>query len=642
MTRSRARSPRVEQPAPVYYHYPAVCLFFLFILLSISHLYPQAAYPLHGVAIGAGLVLVFAATGFHHAARRWRGQGRPLLIAAAVASIAWVGWWALRQLDSPLPAQARIQLAQMFQGTLVFLTAMSAIVTWPRRDFRPIGEEHHTLPPHQLAAMWLGGLTAFLALFAIYQVIGPPSLPFTYRAQEQTVAANPQAFDPASYEGILHALRERRAASRLGSPNVFAGLIAIAMPLIVALAFGPGKARARWFWRAAGLWTLWALVLSGSRGGVLGTFAGLVLMGALVLLRRGSKAPLAAVGLLASGWLLTAAAGPAPLSGSRWFGITTVQQRVSYWTSGVQIWSENWLLGAGPGSFAAYYPQHRLPGANETAFAHNWIVQWGTEVGILGLAVLLVWLVAVLALGIRWWRAAGRESLLPAAFVAAGGAALAHGLIEFTLSTREIYLDTALVLGVLVGMGARLPLLSAKSGRRALQLAFVGIVVVAGAASWWMCELRPAGADFYRTIAEERAEDPDDRVAAYTEALGWQPDDPRLYESRAFARRAAGDPRAIDDLRRALKLAPFSARLHQSLALFEVAAGNLDEAIRLQREAVRLHPLDATHRLVLAEFLWQAGEKDEARELVASTSDLNKSKLEDAHRERLVREYGVR
>jgi Flp pilus assembly protein TadD len=528
----------------------------------------------------------------------------------------------------------------MVQFALVTACATRLVATWPGEDFAaaPSSGERRAVSPTRLAAYALALLASLFSLHAAYQVIGPESLPGTYAAQAAVMRAYPEEFDPATYEGVLHALTEAgRAAGRLGSPNLLAGLIALALPLTAALAL---TAAARWksvLWMGGLLAQVWALVLTGSRGGVLGGALGLGALGVLWLLgrRRPHAVPIAAVFVLSSIGL-TGAAPPAPESGSRWFGGTTVLQRIAYWETGIAIWREQPLLGAGPGAYATLYPQHRRPGAQETSFAHNWVIQQGAESGAVGVLLFSGLALAAAWLGLRAWRrASGEERVLLAGLLASLAAAVGHGLVEITLASRELLLDVGLVAGVLAGAGCRaMPTQAVSREAPAVRIAAGGVALLL-AAGLWITAVRPAVATFHAQRASVLlldGEPPEDAVAEYTGALGWTPGDAALWEARAVVRARTGDPRAGDDLTRAMALAPHSARLRQTAAGFAAARGLWDEALRLQREAIALHPLDGSHRLNLARLQLETGDRAAARETVAALDGLLLSTLEQRQR----------
>ncbi|MBI5154019.1 O-antigen ligase family protein [Candidatus Poribacteria bacterium] len=612
-------------PAPrLFYHYPSLCLAFLLLILTISHVYPQGAYPFHGVVLGLGLVISFALSCGHHAARRWRLNGGAAGLTAAAAALLWVVWWGVRQTAAPVPALSRSEVVDIVQGGLVFLASASICLCWSSRDLGDASESpgaSGAVSPDRIAALWLITLGAGLALLSLYQVLGPAGLPMTFRSQEAFIASHPEDFDPARYGGVLHALRERRASGRFGQPNLMGGFLALCLPISLALAFRSSTARGRVAGLLPSALLALCLLLTGSRGGLLAAIAGVVLFAALALWRARMSRALAATCL--SLVLLGAAAPPASSNATRWLGRSTVSQRFLYWQTGWKTWSENLPFGRGPGGYAVYYTQNRLPGANETKFAHNWVVQWGSEAGAAGLLLFGAWAGASLLLGCRWWRQASRagNGVLPAAWLAGAAALLAHGLVEFTLSFRELYLDLALCLGILAGMGSRVLAHAAPvQGRRNFRRVRLGGVMVLGvgaAAAWWYQQLRPAASEYHRDLAEAALSGEGGTpaaIAAYGRALAWQPDDANLYEARSLLRSQSGDPTGgADDLTRAIQIEPLSARLRQTMALQELEQGRIQPAIEWQREAVRLHPLDGTHRMVLAELLWRAGLPEDAR-----------------------------
>jgi O-antigen ligase len=78
-------------------------------------------------------------------------------------------------------------------------------------------------------------------------------------------------------------------------------------------------------------------------------------------------------------------------------GSETLQTRLSYWSSGISMLKDNWLFGMGIGNFS------ELPKVNDKAsegfgFMHNIYLQMLNEVGIVGFAFLLAFLITT-------WRA---------------------------------------------------------------------------------------------------------------------------------------------------------------------------------------------------------------------------------------------
>lgn len=62
------------------------------------------------------------------------------------------------------------------------------------------------------------------------------------------------------------------------------------------------------------------------------------------------------------------------------------------WKTALHIFRDHPLLGTGLSTFGKIYPQYMQPGANETHYAHNTYLQFGSELGLIGM-LLVLWLV---------------------------------------------------------------------------------------------------------------------------------------------------------------------------------------------------------------------------------------------------------
>lgn len=78
------------------------------------------------------------------------------------------------------------------------------------------------------------------------------------------------------------------------------------------------------------------------------------------------------------------------------------------WSGALQMWLDNPVLGAGPGSYRVLFPLYRAPDYflhrinNVTQYSHNWALDILAEVGLLGFLSYLAFLGAIFVLG---WRA---------------------------------------------------------------------------------------------------------------------------------------------------------------------------------------------------------------------------------------------
>ncbi len=251
----------------------------------------------------------------------------------------------------------------------------------------------------------------------------------------------------------------RRLRSIYGSPNNVGLYLGRALPLMLALflardgerplpgflgrapfVLSPRRALHGLALLPVGL----ALLLSFSRGALLlGVPAGLLALG-LLAGRRWRKVTL--VALLLFALLLV------PLFRTPRFvalldtGQGTTFFRLSLWRSAWQMFRDHPLLGVGPDNFLyAYRTRYILPTAWEEfdlAHPHNWLLDFATRLGGLGLAAFL-WLLTAALRGTlpALRRLEGRERALFIGALAALAAGLAHGLVDAFF----FYIDLAYV-----------------------------------------------------------------------------------------------------------------------------------------------------------------------------------------------------
>jgi O-antigen ligase len=289
---------------------------------------------------------------------------------------------------------------------------------------------------------------------------------------------------------IAEGLRFVRAYGTLGQPNSFAGYMNHGWPLALALAVGLSqaawrRARARaprpWLPVLAALaaWGL-ALVLiaalgaSYSRGAWLGAAVGLLAM----LVVAGGWVRWAGLAAVALGLTLLALGGtqllPAPLaariasisSALSFFdpsqvtvtdqNFAAVERMAQVW-AGWRMWLAHPLLGVGPGSYSAAYPElARAPWFVSRGHAHNYFLHIAAESGIVGLAAYLALLTGVCRQALLALRQAGAT---PWRWVVIGscgiiGAVLGHSMFE-NLHVLHLTLHLAAVWGLCSALAAR-------------------------------------------------------------------------------------------------------------------------------------------------------------------------------------------
>ncbi len=422
--------------------------------------------------------------------------------------------------------------------------------------------------------------------------------------------------------GITHALREKRVTGTLGDANLFAAQLLLLAPFCIG-SLGRGEKPA---WRAAGAfgWAMLAgaLVLTASRGGMvafaLATAAGLAAVG--WAWKRGAAARLAALVLCAALWLAAdrAAAATAGQAGllDRLGNISTVRERLFYWAIAAKIWAAHPLAGGGPGRFALLYAALKSPMARESKYAHSWLMQDGSDLGLIGVALSILFWGGLAWMALR----ALRARPLPERFwpLLALAALCFNGLFEFALQWRAFLVPAGMLAGIACGAQPSDAFGRATRARGMIAALFcLGALVAAAAIGTpWQIALR------YDTIRLDwimGAADANDTVAAMAKASAWQPRDASFVLTEARARMALRQPAQAEELlKKAARLNPYSAEVHATYARLLLSRNRPDAARAELDEALKRYPSKLEYRMAKARLLLGLRRDAEAREVLES------------------------
>lgn len=197
---------------------------------------------------------------------------------------------------------------------------------------------------------------------------------------------------------LLTKLNVQQAFGHFTLPNSLAGYIIMFLPLLAILAIHGHSLKRKLFLVAVLAMAGWALWLSRSRSGMLCLLAIMVIWGGYWAFSH-----------LGKRWLL-GISGLILLAGSTFAYLAlythmldkigrsghTMLMRLGYWGAAGKIWYDHPYLGVGLGNFPTYYYTYKFPWIEEVNKAHNCYLQWVTETGLLGVAM-LVWAGIVLA-----------------------------------------------------------------------------------------------------------------------------------------------------------------------------------------------------------------------------------------------------
>ncbi|OGO06273.1 MAG: hypothetical protein A2Y73_02995 [Chloroflexi bacterium RBG_13_56_8] len=278
-------------------------------------------------------------------------------------------------------------------------------------------------------------------------------------------------------EAFLLMGRYLRAYGTFQQPNPFGGFMGLTLPLAYGIVLTTWRearvARRRGAWGPAVLWCLAilasgvtsaSLIMSGSRGALLGLVGGAVLV-SLALGRRAWPiiVVVGAVALVALGTLpgISDLLVGRVLDTAQYLQVEdlasveitdenfAVIERLAHWQAAWRMFSLKPWLGVGIGQYAAVYPQVSLPRwADPLGHAHNYYLNTLAEGGLVGLAAYLLLFLAALAMS---WRAAWRERGWRRGLALGALGMLGHLLFQSVfdnLYVHEMYLWVAMVLGM--------------------------------------------------------------------------------------------------------------------------------------------------------------------------------------------------
>jgi O-antigen ligase len=248
------------------------------------------------------------------------------------------------------------------------------------------------------------------------------------------------ALQVASEEGPASFVRSgvMRARGGFGEPNPYAAFIwAVTLPLLAFAVAGKGQSRwIRWTSAAVGSLGLAALVMTQSRGGMLGIGAGLCVIGGM-LLRLNPRLRLIGLGsaatVAAAAIVLVAIASPwREIDAATTPGNWADQERTAHWVAAVHMVESHLVTGVGSGEFSANYRadtgywRFRI----SRGHAHNAYLQVAAEVGLPGMLAYACLLAAILGSLIRRLRTTD-GSWLALGVAAMTMAMIVHQLVDY-------------------------------------------------------------------------------------------------------------------------------------------------------------------------------------------------------------------
>ncbi|MGA2192326.1 MAG: O-antigen ligase family protein [Nitrospirota bacterium] len=285
--------------------------------------------------------------------------------------------------------------------------------------------------------------SVIVALYAIYQYFVGLSNTEAYLRSIATKLPQEEAVRAALMP------RNRRAFATMMSPNILGCYLAMAFTIGLGVAF---SAKTKRFLYIAGLFIIFAaLILTKSLGGFIALFIGIILFFISVPKAKGflgnhRKKIVVLFLLLFSVCVFSVLS----MRSSGDFGFArSLSERMNYWRGAIEIFAAAPMKGFGAGSFELLYPAHIRPGADETRYAHNVLLQALAETGLPGLiAVLAVFITFFASCLMKLRKGQEERTPLVAGVFAAGGVFFIHNMLDFSFYVPE----TAVLFWFLYGL----------------------------------------------------------------------------------------------------------------------------------------------------------------------------------------------
>ncbi len=230
-----------------------------------------------------------------------------------------------------------------------------------------------------------------------------------------------------------------RAIAGMGNPGHLAGFLLLIWPLALALLLRAGKKLSMIFWILLLMVSLFALLFTGSQAGYFGFLTGALIFAFFIYQHRLKEGYPWLFVLLA---FLTGSFFMPPMSGQLQELIHPESGPFQYeeklWSGTLDMVKKNPVFGVGYGCYAAVFPAYRpawlslhpREGGDMENHAHNWVLEWTAETGVIGLFLLLAFWFYVLA---QWWKlyqANAIPKILAVGFFAAASGVAVDNLFE--------------------------------------------------------------------------------------------------------------------------------------------------------------------------------------------------------------------
>lgn len=539
------------------------------------------APQLVGGAHGWSTSIIAAMTALSCAAAVWvarrERRSRPLDLVAAVA-LSLLAWTALQAL--PLPRD----LAALLQPTAVEnLDAVTTLLGddgppgWVALTYSPFGTHFELLKGAAI-------LASFFAAWLLAVIVRPKHIVLAVAGSTLLMALVALAHLAADADRVFGVYAPLETNSSLLAPlvnqNHLSGFLAMGVPLWTGLALDQREAVRRWWFLGAGALVGATALLAVSRGGVASLVCGLLVLGALGLLRR--RKPKKGSSRSLSGPLFAIVATAATAGGLGLYLASEALYRdfegggldkLVLARRGLELSLAHPLFGVGRGGFSAAFVTMQ---GGDVRYTHpeNFVAQWASEWGV------VVGLVALVALGLALVRAVRRSRRWSHLGACAALVSIAtHDLVDFSMELTGVAVVVATLAGACLG-GAAKARTPRRFGGATAAAVTAGLALLAVLVVGW----RVDGLQLH--VVEQRLAAGDESFdAVLDDAARAHPAEPSLALLAGAHAVNRDDPSALRWLNRAMQMAPGWDAPHAQTARWLALHGRPTQAFLELREA---------------------------------------------------------
>lgn len=363
--------------------------------------------------------------------------------------------------------------------------------------------------------------------------------------------------------------------------NHLASLMSIAVPVAAALGLtARGLPRLGWFLVAAA--TAGVAMLTGSRGGVVGLIAALVVAAALVLIQRRGETKSLAVSLPAgiiAGCVVVLLAAFTAGTVARELQRTTLDElqdprsKYQVWGDAMPLVTENAWLGIGRGAFEPAFTPYSPTSFSTYGYAENTYLQILLDWGIPAALVLGFLLVAATATAAKRWR----KGPIEAAVIGSLAGLAVHEIADFSLEVPAVAMIAIVSASIL--FPERLAFAGKDGTRTSPKIIGPRVALLTAAVAVVALALSPLGRTARRDEAAiASAKELPATIERARAASARHPADYAILARGAAALERADDGRALSVVRRALSRNPRHSAIHRLAARMLVRANALHNA----------------------------------------------------------------